>query len=240
MSPDTQSSILALIPARGGSKRIPRKNVVDFHGKPIIAYPIEAASRSGLFGTIHVSTDDAEIRDVAQRYGADVSFERPSDLSDDMTGVLPVARWVLHAFAERGRIFQHVVILFPCAPLIDELDLRAAWNTYQAHRGSKNLLTVGRNPVPAEWLYRLESNRCLSPLTPGAAFIRSQDLPVAYYETGGFTIFSAQHLLRSERIADDCNYIGHELASWKTVDIDTPEDLDLARALYAYYGAKNR
>lgn len=233
MTIDASSRVLALIPARGGSKRIPRKNIVDFHGKPMIAYAIENAVNSGLFDMVHVSSDDPEIRETAAQFGADASLIRPANLSDDHAGLQPVARWVLETLAARGDDFDHVVILFPCAPLIDGNDLSEAWKLYSAHDGEKNLITIGRNPVPAEWLYSRSEGGSLIPLNPGAAFIRSQDLSPAYFEAGAFTIFSAKYLLKPDYVEDDTNYIGHPLPPWKLVDIDTPEDLEFARVLYA-------
>ncbi|MBL8559020.1 MAG: acylneuraminate cytidylyltransferase family protein [Hyphomonadaceae bacterium] len=238
MAIDPASKILALVPARGGSKRIPRKNVIDFHGKPMVAYPIDAALRAGLFGMVHVSSDDDEIRAIAKDRGADPEPVRPAELSDDMTGILPVARWVLQTLTAQGRVFEHVFILFPCAPMITAHDMREAWEVYRAHGGAKNLLTIGRNPVPAEWLYAREADGRLVPRTPGGAFSRSQDLAPAYYETGTFTIFSAKFLLDADNIADDTNYVGYELPAWKAVDIDTPAELEHARALYAVYAER--
>lgn len=235
MTGSTPSGLLALLPARGGSKRIPRKNVADFHGRPILSYPVQAARESGLFDCIHVSSDDPEVREIAQRFRADTSLTRPAELADDFTGVLPVARWTLQAFAERGHNFSAVFILYPCSPLLTASDLIGAYEVFASHGGKKNLLTIGRNPVPAEWLYRRSENGALTPMSPGAAFTRSQDLPAAYYETGTFTIFSASTLLSDAPLTDDTNYVGYELPAWKAIDIDTPEDLDRARALYSIH-----
>lgn len=231
-------SLLALVPARGGSKRIPRKNITDFHGKPMIAYPLEAAFAAGIFDCIHVSTDDPEIRQIAVDRGADVSLERPAALADDMTGLLPVARWTLQAFAARGRRFDAVFILYPCSPMLTARDLNGAFEMFKRHGGKKNLLTVGKNPVPAEWLYHQADDGRLVPLTPGGAFQRSQDLEAAYFETGTFTVFSAAYLLMAGQLTDDANYIGYELPQWKAIDIDTPEDLERARDNYQFYRAQ--
>lgn len=228
-------SLLALVPARGGSKRIPRKNIAEFHGKPIIAYPLEAAFAAGFFDCVHVSTDDPEIRQIAADCGADVSLDRPITLADDMTGLLPVARWTLQAFAERGLRFDAVFILYPCSPMLTARDLRGAFEMFRHHGGKKNLLTVGKNPVPSEWLYRRSDDGRLVPLTPGGAFQRSQDLEPAYFETGTFTVFSADYLLAAGNLTDDTNYVGYELPPWKAIDIDTPEDLERARDSYQFY-----
>lgn len=223
---------LALIPARGGSKRIPRKNICDFHGHPMLSYPLHAAQESGLFDLIHVSTDDPEIAAVGAAYGADVSLERPANLSDDHTGLLPVARWVLEEFSARGQHFDDVFILFPCAPLLEAHELREAYGTYLAHGRRKNLLTVAKCPAHLEYYYRRKDDGALEPVVPGGAFIRSQDLGHVYYETGTFTIFSREWLLGATSLADDTNYISHEIPVLKAVDIDSPADLEQARMLF--------
>lgn len=223
---------LAFIPARGGSKRIPRKNILDFFGKPMLAYPIEAALRSGRFDCVHVSTDDDEIAAIARQHGADVSFRRPPDLSDDHTPLLPVMQWTLREFSRLGRAFSDVCTLFPCAPLVEAQDIAAAYDVFEANGGRRNLLTVARAPVPAEWYYHMEAGGRLVPVVPGGAFVRSQDLKPAYYETGTFTIFSAEWALAEGREQDDTNYIAYELPAEKAVDIDTPEDLERARRAF--------
>lgn len=229
---------LGLIPARGGSKRIPRKNVVDFCGKPIIAWTIEAARDSGLFDLVHVSTDDEEIAEVARRYGGDPQPRRPAELADDVTPLLPVARWVVETLAAAGRRYDDVFILFPCAPLLEAKDLVAAYDVYLSHGAKRNLLTVARAPAFPEWYFRRASDGRLDPITPGGSFIRSQELQPAYYETGTFTIFSAEWLLNAASLTDDTNYVALELPVWKAVDIDEPADLDHARMLFSLLRGK--
>lgn len=229
----SNSKILALIPARGGSKRIPRKNIIDFFGKPIISYTIAAAKSAAIFDTIHVSTDDEEIKEISRKFGADVSFSRPSELADDHTGILPVAKWVLQEFARRGQNFDTVFILFPCAPLLESKDLKGALDVFNKWHSKRNLLSIARGPVPLEWFYSLGESNQLIPRVPGGAFVRGQDLKETYYETGTFTIFSSDFLLHSENIADDTNYVGYEIAPWKGIDIDTFEDLERAKTLYS-------
>lgn len=232
MSAAAPEGSLALIPARGGSKRIPRKNVIDFLGKPMLAYPIEAALASERFACVHVSTDDDEIAETASRLGADVSFRRPADLSGDHTPLLPVMRHALEEFARRGRRFADLCTLFPCAPLVEAADIHGAYEVFRAHGGRRNLLTVARAPVPAEWYYHMSPEGRLIPVTPGGAFIRSQDLAPAYFETGTFTIFSADRILSPDSVQDDTNYVAYELPVDKAIDIDTPDDLERAKLLY--------
>ena len=224
--------VLGLILARGGSKRIPRKNIVDFFGRPMLSYPLEAARESGLFDRIHVSSDDLEIRRIATEWGADSDPERPSHLADDHTPMLPVAQWVLRELQSGGQVFDDVVILFPCSPFLDADDLVAAYDLYLSHGRQRNLLTVCKVPAKVEYYYRMDGSGALAPIQPGGSFIRSQDLDDAYFETGTFTIFSADWLLTAESLEDDNRYLGYELAPAKSVDIDTPEDLENAKILF--------
>jgi len=232
MNKGASGRCLALLPARGGSKRIPKKNITDFHGAPMLSYPLKAAQNSGLFDLIHVSTDSDDIAQIGRDLGADVSFMRPPELSDDFTGMLPVARWVLEKFDSLGQHFDDVVILFPAAPLLVADDLKQAYNIYQEHNRKRNLLTVCRAPTFMEWYYKRQDDGRLTPVQKGGAFIRSQELEPIYYETGTFTIFSKESLLDAADVNDDENYISYELPIWKSVDLDTPEDLDYAKILF--------
>ncbi|MGD9719338.1 MAG: pseudaminic acid cytidylyltransferase, partial [Sulfurimonadaceae bacterium] len=110
---------IAIIPARGGSKRIPRKNIKLFHGKPLIAYSIEAALASGLFSEVVVSTDDAEITQIAREYGASVPFMRPKDLSDDFTGTGAVIAHATAWLLQNGREFDTLCTIYATAPFLD-------------------------------------------------------------------------------------------------------------------------
>jgi CMP-N-acetylneuraminic acid synthetase len=222
---------LAILPARGGSKRIPRKNVHPFMGKPMIAHTLLEARAAAIFDRIHVSTDDEEIAGVALSYGADVTPRRPANLSDDITPLLPVARWILEQFEAQGERYDDVFILFPCSPLLEADDLSAAYDVYCRHDGKRNLLTVARAPVYPEWYFRRLDDGRLVPMTPGGSFVRGQDLEPAYYETGTFTIFSRDWLMAASSLEDDSNYISYELPSWKAVDIDEPEDIEFAEML---------
>lgn len=226
---------LALIPARGGSKRIPRKNIIDFHGKPMLGYSVDAALESGLFDRVHVSSDDDEVREIARQLGADADPQRPADLADDHTGILPVARWAVQEFAKQGERYDDVFILFACAPFIEAEELKQAYEVYLANERKRNLLTVCRAPTHVEQYYRLNAQGQLDPLQKGGNFIRSQDLDYAYFETGTFTIFSAEWLTTHPTLMDDMNYVGFELPEWKSVDIDSPKDLDYARRLYGLH-----
>ncbi len=121
---------IAIIPARGGSKRIPDKNIREFCGRPMISYTLQAARDSGLFEVIHVSTDTLRITEIAKNLGFPVNFLRPAELADDHTPIMPVLRHVVETFRERGQIFNEIALLMACAPLIEASDLIGAQRLY--------------------------------------------------------------------------------------------------------------
>ncbi len=223
---------LAVIPARGGSKRVPNKNIRDFCGKPMIAHILEAARDSGLFNEIHVSTDSAQIREVVEGLGFRVDFMRPAELADDQTPIMPVLKHVVEKFASLGREFQEVALLMACAPLISADDLRKAQELFAKHGSAMPVLGVAQYPCPIEWAFRRDAGGRLSPVQPGMFATRSQDLAPSYFDAGLFSIFPANFVLDSVGAGSDADFIGHILPRYKAIDIDTLDDWSLAEAIY--------
>jgi pseudaminic acid cytidylyltransferase len=221
---------IAIVPARGSSKRIPEKNIVDFHGHPLMSYPIQAAELSGLFDVIHVSTDSLRIAEIAASLGHPVDFMRDPALADDHTPLLPVLQWTIDQYAQRGKHFESVCLLMPTAPLIDADDLRHAEVIFRDHGATNTVIAIARFPVPIEWAFRLDADQRLAPCQPGMAAVRSQDLAPAYYDTGTF-LFIPEADVRAGRL-DEERMIAYHLPRQKAVDIDNFEDLELARILY--------
>ncbi len=221
---------IAIIPARGGSKRIPDKNIVDFLGLPLIGYSIRAAQTSGLFDVIHVSTDSPRIAEVAATLGAPVDFMRDPALADDHTPLLPVLQWTFQQYARRSRDFELACLLMPTAPLIDASDLKNAEALFRQQGADRTVIAVARFPVPIEWAFRLGADGILSPCQPGQGNVRSQDLPAAYYDSGTFLFIPATEV-RAARI-DDKRMVAYPLPRHKAVDIDDLEDLELARIIF--------
>jgi N-acylneuraminate cytidylyltransferase len=216
------------MPARGGSKRIPRKNIVPFCGKPLMVHCLDAARESRLFDEIHVSTDDAEIFTVAEAHGFSPGFLRERTLADDFTPIRPVLRWVIERFTERGRRFDVCCLLFPTAPLIEASDLTAASALLEKHGRTQPVMAVSRFPCPVEWAFRLAEDGALSEVMPGKGEIRSQDLEEAWYDAGAFSFFPTA-ALDGDGAA---GFLGYPLPRYKAVDIDMPEDLELAERLF--------
>ncbi|MCF2524444.1 pseudaminic acid cytidylyltransferase [Bradyrhizobium sp. G127] len=216
---------IAIVPARGGSKRIPEKNIVDFLGAPLMSYSLKAAKKSGLFDIIHVSTDSRRIADVAAECGHPVDFMRAPELADDHTPLLPVLQWTLKQYGLRGRHFDSVCLLMPTAPLIDAGDLRQGAELF-AKKGSKQtVIAVSRFIAPVQWAYYLDADGQLEALQPGMADVRSQDLPQAYFDSGTFVFIPASEV-QAGRI--DGKMIAHEIPRYKAIDIDDMDDLRFA------------
>ncbi len=222
---------LAIIPARGGSKRIRNKNIVDFCGRPIIAYSLDCARDSGLFDRIHVSTDSPEIVAAVERLGYAVDFLRTPELADDMTPLMPVVRWVTEQYMARGEKVETVCLLLPCAPLIEADDLRGAYAAFKQHGPAIPVVSVVPYAFPIQRaLYRGE-DQILHPLFPEHWSKRSQDLPPTFHDAGAFYFFSAEQVLNGgQTIGEDM--VPYVMPRHRAVDIDEPEDLELAELIF--------
>lgn len=176
---------LCIIPARGGSKRIYRKNIKCFMGKPIIAYSIEAALKSELFDEVMVSTDDDEIAEIARQYGAKVPFMRSQENSNDHAGLADVIDEVIFKYRERGLIFDNWCCILSTAPFITNTLLRDSYNTFIIN-GFDTLRPVVKFSYPIQRAFKMSELGCVSFMYPQYAITRSQDLEPAYHDAGLF------------------------------------------------------
>lgn len=223
---------LAVIPARGGSKRIPNKNIRDFCGKPMIAHTLQAARASGLFDLLHVSTESTKIRNTVETLGFSVDFMRPDELADDHTPIRPVLKCVVDTYATRGELFDQVWLLMACAPLINARDLQKAAALFDRAGGRDSLLAVSEYPVPIEWAFSRSADGKLAPVQAGMFAVRSQDLEKKYFDASSFAAFPAATVRASERGGSDARFIGYLLPKWRTIDIDDEADWAMAEAMY--------
>jgi N-acylneuraminate cytidylyltransferase len=222
---------IAIIPARGGSKRIKDKSIVDFCGRPMISYALEAAQQSGLFDVIHVSTDSERVAAVAAELGFAPDFLRDASFADDHTPLMPVLRWVLQQFAKQGRAASDVCLLMPCAPLVEAGDLRAAHDAFVRAGRKTMVLAVVPFPYPVERALAMDAEGVLRPKFPESWHKRSQDLDPAYHDAGLFSFSPAAHILDPELVVTD-RLLPYALPRYKAADIDEPEDLEYAEILY--------
>ncbi len=227
---------LAIIPARGGSKRIKNKNIKNFCGEPIINYIINTARESKLFNKIHVSTECNLIKEVVENNGLSIDFMRPETLSEDFTPLMPVISFVWNTYISMGYQFDEVWLLMACAPLIDKNDLISASKTFNAQNinSNKPLMAIAEYPVPIEWSFLKDNKNIIHPRYEGKLKERSQDLPKSYYDAGTFVVFPKTFFSEFDGEGTDKGYIGYQLPKAKAIDIDTQEDWDLAEALYKF------
>ncbi|UXY15554.1 pseudaminic acid cytidylyltransferase [Chitiniphilus purpureus] len=221
---------LALIPARGGSKRIPYKNIRDFCGRPILAYSIAAAFDSDLFAEVMVSTDDERIAQVAREHGALVPFLRSPQTADDHAGLLDVLREVLDVYAAQGRTFQQVCCLLPTAPLVTPARLREAHEVL-AREDFDAVFPAVRFGYPIQRALRRADDGRVHMLQPEHYASRSQDLPPALHDAGQFYWLHPERCLAAGRIFTG-NSGAIEIPELEAQDIDTETDWALAELKY--------
>ena len=219
---------IAVIPARGGSKRIPRKNLRAFCGKPMIAWSIEAAATAGCFDRIVVSTDDAEIAAAGLAHGAEVPFERPAELSDDRTGTIPV---IAHA-ADACELDDEdlVCALYATAPFVRPEDLRRGLVAME-QGDCAYALAVTTFPFPIQRAVRLDDEGRLEMFDPAQAEVRSQDLEEAWHDAGQFYWGTAAAWRAASPIFARSS-IGVSIPRVRVQDIDTEEDWQRAELLH--------
>lgn len=213
---------LAVIPARGGSKRIPRKNIKPFCGKPMIAWSIEAALASGCFDAVIVSTDDAEIAEVARHYGADVPFMRPVELSDDYAGTVPVIRHATEWFIANGQAPEQVCCIYATAPFVTADSIRKGLSVLQ-QAAADYAFTVTSYAFPIQRAVRLTESGRVEMFQPEQFNTRSQDLEEAYHDAGQFYWGVADAWLESRPLFG-CGSAPILLPRHRVQDIDTAED----------------
>ena len=175
---------LAIIPARGGSKRIPKKNIRHFNGKPIIGHVIEKAIASKIFSKVMVSTDSIEVSNVSKSFGAEVPFIRPKEISDDFTSVIEVIRHGIKYFENVNEIYENVGLLYPTAPLLDIEDLRKGLALLKTSDFS---ISVSEFPFPIDRALVFNSeNQVIEMRDKQNFYMRSQDFPATYHDAGQF------------------------------------------------------
>lgn len=221
---------LCVIPARGGSKRIPRKNIREFCGKPIISYSIVAAQKSGLFDEVIVSTDDGEVAEVAQQWGAGVPFMRPAELADDHTPTRPVIQHAIGWYDERGKSPEIVCWMHAASPLIQPDDIQHAYDMLM-NSECEFVFTVAEFDYPIQRAVKLMPDHTVEMFYPEHRYTRSQDLPKAYHDAGQFYIGKADSIMRGVPVFSHASR-AYVIPGYRVIDIDTPEDWVRAELLY--------
>jgi len=221
-------SPIAIIPARGGSKRLPRKNIIQFAGKPMIAHPITTAMQSGLFSRIIVSTEDAEISVVSEKYGAHI-ISRPLALASDMAKVVDVCLHVLEELEKSQVLPDWFCCIYATAALINSNDLNASYRLLTEKNEANGVMGVSAYPVhPYKAL--VEDNGYLKPLFPDKIGLKSQQTPHVVASNGTF-YWVRTDSFRKEQTFNASRLIGYQVPPERAVDLDTPEDLTWAEKM---------
>lgn len=222
---------LAIIPARGGSKRIPGKNIRPFHGKPIIFYSIEAALESRLFDRVVVSTDDPKIAELSSQAGANVPFMRPSEYADDFCGTNDVVTHALEWFKERGTNWELCCCIYPTAPMLEPRFLKEGLRRL-VERSADFVISVSRFEYPVQRAVSRDNEGYIQALWPENVETRSQDLPEAFHDAGQFYWGKSEAFLSRAPMLTG-NTLGVLIPRTHAQDIDTYEDWRFAEMLYS-------
>jgi N-acylneuraminate cytidylyltransferase len=221
---------IAIITARGGSKRIPKKNIRDFLGKPIIAYSIKAALKSGIFDEVMVSTDSQEIADIAIKYGAKVPFLRSKKNSDDYSTTANVIEEVLLQYKKINQEYKYFCCLYPTAPFITSEKLVEALELLKNPK-TNSVFTITRFSYPIQRGLKIESNNFVKMVWPENINIRSQDLADIYHDCGQFYFLDTKNFLINKKLFTN-NAQPIIIPELECQDIDNEEDWKIAELKY--------
>ncbi len=221
---------IAIIPARGGSKRIPRKNIKPFLGKPMIAWPIEIAKNSDIFDHIIVSSDDSEIIQIANESGAETPFIRPKDLADDLTPTVPVIAQAIEECLKLGITPENVCCIYPGVPFLEKDDLIKAKNLLERNNVDF-VYPVTEYSHPTQRAMRQRTTGQMEFIDSKNEMTRTQDLETTYHDVGQFYWGKTSAWLEQKRMHSDG--IGMIIPNWRVVDIDNLDDWKRAELLAA-------
>jgi pseudaminic acid cytidylyltransferase len=220
---------ICIIPARGGSKRIPRKNIKEFLGKPIIAYSIQAALDSGLFDEVMVSTDDLEIAEIAKNFGAKVPFMRSVNNSDDFATTFDVIEEVIKSYESQGNKFENICCIYSCAPFVTKHKLNEAYSKLKTDNFD-TVFPVIQYSFPIQRAIRLINGK-IEMFDEKHKNTRTQDLPESFHDSGQFYWMNTKAILNKKcLITDNTGII--IISELESQDIDTKLDWKLAELKY--------
>lgn len=222
--------VLAIITARGGSKRIPRKNIKEFCNKPIMAYSVEAAVESGAFDTVMISTEDEEIAQIGQKYGGEVPFYRSDETASDYATTTDVLMEVLDEYEKRGQHFDMACCIYPTAPFVTSKRLKEAVEALRAS-DADTLIPVVSFSYPPQRAMVIEDG-VLKFKYPENLSVRSQDLEKHYHDAGQFYVFRTDAFRKNKNLMVG-NILPMVLGEMEVQDIDTEEDWKMAEVKYS-------
>lgn len=228
--PSPDAGVIALVPARGGSKRIPRKNVKPFRGVPLLTRVVGTLVESGIFDRVVVSTDDDEIAAIAEAAGAEVPFRRPAELSDDHTGTRPVIQHAIRELRGAGQAVDELCVVYPAAVFVSGDDLAAGRERLRSS-GAQFVMSAASYAAPVQRALTVGDDGWMTMLWPEFALTRSQDLAEAYHDAGQFYWGTVDAWLTGPSVLAG-RTVPHVLPHWRVQDIDTPEDWERAELIH--------
>lgn len=220
---------IAIITARGGSKRIPKKNIKEFMGKPMIAYAIEACLESEIFDEVMVSTDCIEIAEISKKYGANVPFLRSEKTSSDFATTFDALEEVILEYKKLGQEFDNVCCVYPCVPFLNSNSLSEAFSLMK-DSSANAIMPVCKYPVPIEWAMKI-ADGVLVPNDRDAQNMRSQDIEPKYFDAGMFYFCKVEMMLKCKCLVPE-NTLGYVIEDSQCQDIDTSDDWKMAEVKY--------
>ena len=226
-----KKKILAVFLARGGSKRIKNKNIIDFFGKPIIFYGLREAKKSKIFKKIHISTESFKIKKIVKKLGYKIDFDRPNYLSGDSIGTLEVLRYILKKYEALGEKFEIIFNIFPSSPLLKCKDLNEALKIFLNNKMEKPLHVITKYPAPLEWAYYKKKN-FIYPVNYKNILTDSKKFKKKFYECGPFAIYSREQIMDKGNNFIKKGFSFYQMPPFRAIDIDEKEDLDFAKHLF--------
>ncbi len=226
------SKVIAFIHARGGSKRIPRKNIKDFFGKPAIAYPIQAALDSGVFDHVVISTDDQEIAYIAVKYGAQCHYMRPDELANDTATTDEVFQYDVRTMREKGFEFDYACCIYGTSIFLEPEYLKDAAQTISTRDDIGSVISVTEYDFSIFRALVENDKGCLQMREPEHRLTRSQDLPIAYHDAALFYFVPVENYMKEGKVYSEKGIRPAKIPHYKVVDIDTPDDWARAEMMY--------
>lgn len=227
---EQMTKILAIVPARGGSKGLPRKNIIMVRNKPMIAWSVEAALKSKYVSDVVVSSDDDEILSIAKQYGAECS-KRPAELAQDDTSTEAVVKYVIQWFEDAGRFYDYILLLQPTSPLRDENEIDRSIEILMSNKESDSLISVCETDNKILKAFLVDSNGRLNGISNNSyPFMRRQDLPSTYMSNGAIYIAEVKGFM--EKMSFYLNFpIPYVMSKEKSIDVDSASDVDIINNL---------
>jgi len=230
-----REKLVAIIPARGGSKRIKNKNIINFLGRPIISYTIDLLKKTGIFEKIHVSTDSKKICNIVEKNNLEIDFLRPKRLANDKVGVYYVLKYVVEKYKSMNINFKAAALVYPCSPLLRKKDILNSYKLLKKNKYQYPILSISEFLSAPERSLSLEKNNFIKVDNVKKFRARTQDLKKKYFDTGNLVFVPCnkiKQIVKNQNNKPCHKFMPYLLEKKRAIDIDTYEDLRFAEMLY--------